>query len=74
VALGESRKDPPAQSQRRPNRKTNRRWIAAARPNSISCSQIAQASASNGSGLPDARRPGVARTERPIIGSNLKRS
>ena len=48
--VGRSRR--PLRGQRRPRRPTIRRSIATARRNSISCSQIAQASASNGSRPP----------------------
>ena len=59
-ALGESRI--PDTGQRRPSRLISRRWISAARPNSISCSHTAHASASNASGLPHGRSCGLART------------
>ncbi len=52
-------------AQRRPSREISRRWIAAARSDSISCSQIAQASASNGCGRPVTRRPGVGADRDP---------
>ena len=55
----------PVRPQRRPSAATTRRSIAAARSNSISCSQIAQASASNGSGRRSTRSHGRRRTERP---------
>ena len=64
AAAGRSRR--PVVAQRRPRRATIRRWMAAARSNSMSCSQIAHASASNGSGRRITRRYGRARTERPI--------
>ena len=50
-----------------------RRSIAAARSYSINCSQIAQASASKGSGRRPERSHGRPRTERPISGSRAKR-
>ncbi len=76
AALGRSRRPLPSPSratQRRPRAPSTRRWIAAARSYSISCSQIAHASASNGSGrrptrshgraaAPSARSAGRART------------
>ena len=40
--------------------------MLAARSNSISCSQMAQISASNGSGRPGARKAGLDRTARPF--------
>ena len=46
-----------------------RRWIAAARPDSISCSQTAQASASKGSGRRRGRSHGARRITGPISGS-----
>ena len=57
----------------RPWRRTMRRWMAAARPDSISCSQIAQASASNGSGRRRGRSHGLRRITGPISGSRRKR-
>ena len=55
-------------------RRRIRRWIATARSNSISCSVIAPASASHGSGAAaDAQAAGRARTARPISGSSRKR-
>ena len=51
-----------------------RRWIATARSNSISCSVIAHASASHGSGLRRTRRCGSSRSARPMKGSPRKRS
>ncbi len=72
AAVGQSAR--PDSGQRRPNRATSRRSIAAARSYSISCSQTAQASASNGSGRPETRKPGERRTDAPISGSSRKRS
>ena len=57
----------------RPRRQTSRRWIAAARPDSISCSEIAQTSASNGSGRRRGRSHGLARITGPTSGSRRKR-
>ena len=54
--------------------RTSRRWIAAARTNSMSCSVMAHASASNGSGRRVTRTHGRARTLAPISGSSRKRS
>ena len=71
-ASGASRR--PVRAQRRPQRRTIRRWIAAARTNSISCSVIAQASASNGSGRRrDAHpRPGAhGRADQRIVAEAL---
>ena len=61
------------QALRRPCRRTIRRWIAAARPDSISCSHTAQASASNGSGRRRGRIHGLRRITGPISGSQRKR-
>ena len=63
-ALGTSRR--PVSGQRRPRPKTTRRWIAAARGLSISCSQIAHARASNGSGRRRTRSHGARRSARPM--------
>jgi len=49
------------------------RWIAAARPDSISCSQTAHASASKGSGRRRGRSHGLRRITGPISGSQRKR-
>ena len=51
-----------------------RRSIAAARVYSISCSQIAHASASKGSGRRAGRSQGKRRTSLPISGSAAKRA
>ena len=58
-----------APGQRRPRAATTLRWMSAARSYSISCSQIANASASNGSGLRVTRSHGRRRSERPISSS-----
>ena len=57
---------------RRPQRQTIRRWMSSARSDSISCSVIAHASASNGSGRRCGRTHGVRRIIGPIRGSRLK--
>ena len=61
------------QELRRPWRRTILRSIAAARPDSISCSQTAHASASNGSGRRRGRSHGLRRITGPISGSQRKR-
>ena len=72
AASGRSRR--PVAGQARPRRKTIRRWIATARGKSMSCSVIAHASASNGSGRRMIRSHGRRRTDGPIRGSERKRS
>ena len=67
-AGGASRR--PLVGHRRPSRAISRRSIAAARSYSISCSQIAHASASNGSGRAPTRTVGFRRSARPISGSS----
>ena len=67
AASGRSRR--PVAGQARPRRKTIRRWIATARENSMSCSVIAHASASKGSGRRLIRSHGRRRTDGPISGS-----
>jgi hypothetical protein len=64
----------PAPASEGPSRRTIRRSIAAARGYSISCSQIAHASASNGSGRRRGRSHGQRRTSLPISGSSRKRA
>jgi hypothetical protein len=58
---------------REPSRRTILRSIAEARRPSISCSQTAQASASNGSGRRRGRSQGRRRITGPISGSRRKR-
>ena len=58
----------------RPQRRTIRRWICAARLAWISCSVIAQASASHGSGRRRGRYQGRLRTAGPTSGSSLNAS
>ena len=64
----------PRTAPQRPSRHTIWRSIAAARSYSISCSQIAHASASNGSTRRVTRRCGRDRTDAPISGSSRNRS
>ena len=66
--------DMPLAGQRGLSAATIRRWIATARSYSISCSQIAHTSASNGSAGRRRAFRGSARTARPISGSKRKRS
>ena len=64
------RRPAPAQAAAEPHARS----IAAARSYSISCSQIAHASASKGSGRRVTRSHGRVRSERPISGSRAKRA
>ena len=64
----------PLAASRRPKRRMRRRWMAVACSPVMSCSQTAQASASNGCGRRAARSSGASRIERPSTGSAPKRS